>query len=1085
MFIPLLRQRTRNHRQQRATHRLLVERLEERTLLSTFAVTNLNDSGAGSLRQAILDANAGPGADRITFSVAGTIQLTSALPDVTDQVDIDGSTAPGFSTAPLVEVNYNSNAGLRLAFPALGSTVRSLANINASGPGITLDSPNTRVAGNYIGLRLDGVTPAGNGSGLLINGSSSANIIGGTAAQDRNVISGNAGDGINITGSSQNRIVANYIGTDATATLDRGNKGNGILLTNSASYNTVGGTVSSAAQFTGKAPEGNVISGNDANGVLLTLGASSNTLAANFVGTNLAGLAPVGNTLDGVAITDGANNNSLLGTFNGLTPFIFYNLLSGNGGNGLRLNDVDNTLINANFLGLGADNATPVGNGLNGLLVEAATTHTTFGGVIPLGNVTAANKQNGILITDISSGFLSFNTFSGVGAFTLNPNLGNGQDGIRVTSMGGDIVIKTSIISNNGDDGVEISGSASGVQVVQCFVGLNTDGSLPLGNGDNGVEIGGDAHDNFIGGLQPIFSVAPRNAISANAGNGVAVLGTAHDNQINFSYIGTTAKGDAALGNGKAGVFLAPGTSSTSIGSTDPKFLTLISGNKGNGLEMTGTTGNSVIGTRIGTTADGATGLPNLVNGILLTNSPNNSIGGTGTGQGNTIAFNGSNGILVVSGNQNGIRQNSIFSNTLLGIDLGVGANANQAAPSQLSSASTISGVQVSGILTSKPNTQFTIEIFASTTADPSGFGEGQFFLGSVSVTTNAAGTAAFTFTGSNPPSVAPIITATATDPVNNTSEFSSKAVPVKPTTIGAFDPQTATWYLRNSNSAGAPDAGQFQFGAPGWFAVVGDWDGNGTSTVAVVDPATATWYIKNSNSAGAPDITPFSFGVPGWIPVAGDWTGSGKTGIGMFDPTTGTWYLRNEVSAGAADAGQFQYGGINWIPVAGDWNGDRIDTVGVVDPKTSTWYLRGSNSAGGPDAGQFVYGVPGWKPVVGDWNGDGTDTPGVVDPGTATWYLRNSNSAGSPDAGQFTFGGPAWQPVAGVWGISSASTPATALIPTAQPPANQGESALPGVTGRKAAEDERMESLGDRDQPVDENADSLRALDALFAGQV
>src|SRR5947207_2921846 len=82
----------------------------------------------------------------------------------------------------------------------------------------------------------------------------------------------------------------------------------------------------------------------------------------------------------------------------------------------------------------------------------------------------------------------------------------------------------------------------------------------------------------------------------------------------------------------------------------------------------------------------------------------------------------------------------------------------------------------------------------------------------------------------------------------------------------------TATWYLRNENSAGAPDAGQFPYGFASWKPVVGDWDGNGTKTVGMVDTTGTTnifnvWYLRNSNSAGPADIT-ITFGLAGWIPV-------------------------------------------------------------------------------------------------------------------------------------------------------------------------------------------------------------------------
>jgi cyclophilin family peptidyl-prolyl cis-trans isomerase len=234
--------------------------------------------------------------------------------------------------------------------------------------------------------------------------------------------------------------------------------------------------------------------------------------------------------------------------------------------------------------------------------------------------------------------------------------------------------------------------------------------------------------------------------------------------------------------------------------------------------------------------------------------------------------------------------------------------------------------------------------------------------------------------------------------------------------TVGAFDPSSATWYLRNSNSAGAPDAGTFAYGTPGSWGVTGDWDGNGSSTVGVVDPKSMTWYLRNSNSAGAPDAGTFAYGAPGWIPVVGDWNGDGHTGIGAYDPSTATWYLRNEANAGAPDAGVFRYGVAGWLPVVGDWTGQGQTTIGVVDPTSMTWYLRNQNSAGAPDAAVFRYGSPGWVPVVGDWNGDGTTTVGVVDPRTETWYLSNSNSVGGADAGKFAYGAAGWFPVVGAW---------------------------------------------------------------------
>jgi uncharacterized delta-60 repeat protein len=143
-------------------------------------------------------------------------------------------------------------------------------------------------------------------------------------------------------------------------------------------------------------------------------------------------------------------------------------------------------------------------------------------------------------------------------------------------------------------------------------------------------------------------------------------------------------------------------------------------------------------------------------------------------------------------------------------------------------------------------------------------------------------------------------------------------------TTVGVVDPQ-GRWYLRNSNSAGfydanPPEIGAFAYGAPSWTPVVGDWDGDGQTTIGTFDPSTATFYLKNRNTGGGPDITPFAFGGAGWKPVSGDWRFSGQTSVGVFDPS-GQWYLRNAAAPGAPDVGPFAYGLGSWVPVAGDWN--------------------------------------------------------------------------------------------------------------------------------------------------------------------
>ena len=235
-------QKSRKSHATRPKSSLSYERLEVRNVLSTFSVINLNDGGAGSLRQAMLDANSSPGADTISFNVAGTIRITSsALPKLTDQVDIDGRTAPGFSSTPAIEVDYNGHRGLRFYEGSSGSAVRSLALVDASGAGVTLKGVDEIiVAGNYIGLRSDGSAAGNKGQGVDIVDSFS-NTIGGSTAVERNVISANRKNGIRLKNSSQNEILGNYIGTTVSGNAPLGNGDDGIKLEKSDG-NVIGNT---------------------------------------------------------------------------------------------------------------------------------------------------------------------------------------------------------------------------------------------------------------------------------------------------------------------------------------------------------------------------------------------------------------------------------------------------------------------------------------------------------------------------------------------------------------------------------------------------------------------------------------------------------------------------------------------------------------------------------------------------------------------------------------------------------------------------------------------------------------------------
>ena len=281
---------------------------------SSFLVTSANDSGAGSLRQAILNANASTGTDLITFAIDGagvhTIALELPLPAITETVTIDGTSQTGYSGSTLIELN-GSGAGPAangLIIEGNSTTVQALA-INRFGTGGQAGSPggsgvvlrgvgSHRVWMMYIGTNPDGTAALPNrGDGIRIENSSN-NLIGGESPF-ANVVSGNGGAGIRLIGADTigTNIVSNFIGTDRTGTSAIGNS-IGVFIDGAAS-NSVGGTFGVP----------NIISGNTSAGVVIRgTTAQTNNIGPNFIGTSAGGL-PLGNGGDGVTVSEGAFNN--------------------------------------------------------------------------------------------------------------------------------------------------------------------------------------------------------------------------------------------------------------------------------------------------------------------------------------------------------------------------------------------------------------------------------------------------------------------------------------------------------------------------------------------------------------------------------------------------------------------------------------------------------------------------------------------------------------------------------------------------------------------------------------------------------
>lgn len=377
----------------------------------------------------------------------------------------------------------------------------------------------------------------------------------------------------------------------------------------------------------------------------------------------------------------------------------------------------------------------------------------------------------------------------------------NGGSGVVFTgnaiTIGGSNPAARNIISGNHGTGLGVGTGSSNVIVQGNYIGTDVTGTVPLGNGVNGVAMGGGSGNILGTNADGVNDAAERNVISGNVGAGIVVGGP---NVVAGNYIGTNAAGTAAIPNGGTGVslfngqFIRIGTNGDGI--NDAAERNLISGNNGSGVSISPLRvgvidHHTIAGNYIGTDVTGTLPLPNRINGVRIftiagATSPNNhQIGGPGA-MGNIIAFNLQSGVVVRDTNtvNNRITNNSIHSNGGLGIDLGEngitnndtldadsGANQLQNFP-VITSATAGPSTQINGTLNSLANTTFTLEFFANSVADPTGFGEGQRFLGSTTVLTNGSGNASFSVTLAAASTGGEVITATATSPTGNTSEF-------------------------------------------------------------------------------------------------------------------------------------------------------------------------------------------------------------------------------------------------------------------------------------------------------------------------
>jgi CSLREA domain-containing protein len=647
------------------------------------------------------------------------------------------------------------------------------------------DTTGNEVLGNTIGLGVAGGTLANAEDGILVDAGASGNLLGVTPTvkgEDGggNVISGNARDGIRIQDAitSGNWIRANAIGL--TGTRPRPNLGNGITILG-APNTTIGGT---------EYGDGNTIAGN--SGVssfgidIGESGANGTVIQGNTIGLSLPGL---GNGAGGILV-QADTGPAIVGTWVGPG-----NQIGSNGGDGVLVSGAAVTGVTIEGNGIGRNSRSGVD------LASGTTDNLIGGGTAESGNQIMRNGHDGVAITGSGT---SGNQVQGN---TIGTSGGNGSDGIQIGSGATDNTIGGAAATFGAPPGNVISGNGTGILVTGDgttgnairgnIIGATADGAAPLPNAGNGISLSGGSSSTTVGGE----AAGEGNLISGNntdsSSDGIEIGGSS-SNVVKGNWIGTSGDGSQAIPNGGSGIRIDPdddgdSSSANQIGGTTTGARNVISGNSGDGILLSGsgTTANVIEGNLIGPLPDGSPGFGNGGAGVRVTDGAfGNTIGGTDgltpgscTGACNRISFNGAAGVAIddngASPDDIAVRGNSIEGNAGLGIDLGPpgvtvndpddadsGPNGLQNYPNVYTVALSGGVLQIGGDCYSSGSATLTIEVFGSAAPDPSGWGQGQIYLGTT--TCAPGGFWGITYSGS-----VPWATATATSPSGQTSEFS------------------------------------------------------------------------------------------------------------------------------------------------------------------------------------------------------------------------------------------------------------------------------------------------------------------------
>lgn len=753
---------------------------------------NLPDGGARcSLRAAIEETNASTVLDRIHFNIPvqdgnhngrrARIPVPTALPNITADTEISGSTQPGFAGVPVIELLNTGSVNTALRFQlADGAGVEDLNILRfgtSTGTGTGTSATTSTIFGailvelsddvvikdNWVGVQPRNEPAATHGNqvpGIRVSGSTGTAIVG-------NVVGNNARSGIDVTaGSRDTTIDGNFVGLTpsgipvpnsgtgifnfaADRTVIGGVAGNTVALNGDSQITVTQGsddvgifnnsigvtsnntlpsapasnsrgiqvTINSSATI-GDTNRPNVIAANGRSGIRVE--GSSVTISSNLIGTNSAN-ADLGNSGEGI-------------TLDGTTNSVIRNNVIGFNDHGIDLrNDTDNITIDGNWIGVSRSGA-DIGNASQAIELTDANSTTIVNNIVGFAN---SNSALTVLGTSANTS-IDGNLF---GVTPGNTNIGNLGTAINVgpDSSGTTIGASSGNVLANSDQGGGIAHTGpSDVQIYNNLIGVAPNGRTPAPNGGSwGIAT-------VAGGTAVIGDATRPNVIAEQATAAVLVTTTASTSIVG-NFIGTNQFGDN-LGTGGDGILISSSSSGPLLVSSN-----VIGQIADNGIEISAAGSPVQIDSNfIGVTRTG-TGIGNSGAGIAISgNTSPVSI------TNNEIAFNAGDGVRFDGGSSNGpvrISQNSIHTNGQLAIDLGgdeVTLNDGgdgDSGPNGLLNYPVIADISETGsdfdvaVTVDVPNGNYTIEIYSNIAPDSSGHGEADQFIGAVPVTSNGTPT--------------------------------------------------------------------------------------------------------------------------------------------------------------------------------------------------------------------------------------------------------------------------------------------------------------------------------------------------------